>query len=436
MARANVVIAELLPPAASSAGRARELVREALTRADALEWADAAMLAVSEVVTNALVHAGTVIHLQVKVEASCLRVEITDGSPHHPLRRDYTSMAATGRGLKMLDECVDRWGVRPHGDGKVVWFELLAAGVTGDEDSPEPAARDHTRGDGAVEVELRNVPLLMHAAWQEHASALLRELLLVQLDEVADAFERHAEASDALNVLYEQIPVPELGEDPDALMATAIEPGVSEPALRLLVPRSSVPHFETLHDLLVEATGAATDGFFLAPTTQPEIQELRVWLCHQVRDQALEGTQPEPWAARTDVWQPTAHLDHAGWDPRGVSTSQRALLATDEASVVIAVSPAALAFLGFRDESDLVGRRIITIIPRRFHQAHIAGTTLHMTNGRSPLLGIHVTVPVVRADGHEAPVELEINPHRSSAGRKVFVAEFFLEQEQADQQAG
>ncbi len=140
MARANVVIAELLPPAASSAGRARELVREALTRADALDWADAATLAVSEVVTNALVHAGTVIHLQVKVESSCLRVEITDGSPHHPLRRDYTSMAATGRGLKMLDECVDRWGVRPHGDGKVVWFELLAAGVAGDEDSFEPAA--------------------------------------------------------------------------------------------------------------------------------------------------------------------------------------------------------------------------------------------------------------------------------------------------------
>ncbi len=100
------------------------------------------------------------------------------------------------------------------------------------------------------------------------------------------------------------------------------------------------------------------------------------------------------------------------------------------------MSPAALAFLGFRDESDLVGRRIITIIPRRFHQAHIAGTTLHMTNGRSPLLGIHVTVPVVRADGNEAPVELEINPHRSSAGRKVFVAEFFLGQEQAGQQAG
>ena len=117
MARANVVIAELLPPTASSASRARELVREALTRADALDWADAATLAASEVVTNALVHAGTVIHFQVKVEATCLRVEVADGSPHHPLRRDYTSMAATGRGLKMLDECVDRWGVRPQGDG-------------------------------------------------------------------------------------------------------------------------------------------------------------------------------------------------------------------------------------------------------------------------------------------------------------------------------
>ena len=409
-------------------------MREALTRADALDWADAGMLAVSEVVTNALVHAGTVIHLQVKVEATCLRVEVGDGSPHHPLRRDYTSMAATGRGLKMLDECVDRWGVRPHGDGKVVWFELLAAGAPGGDESSEPAAGAPDVGDGAVVVELRNVPLLMHAAWQEHASALLRELLLVQLDEEPDAFERHAEASDALNVLYEQIPVRDIGEDPDAVMATAIEPDVSEEALRVLVPRTSVPHFDTLQDLLVRATGAASDGHFLAPTTQPEIQELRAWLCHQVRGQALGRTEPVPWLARTDSWQPIEPLDHPDWDLRSVSASPRALLATDEASVVIAVSPAALAFLGYRDEGELVGRRVITIIPPRFHQAHIAGTTLHMTNGRSPLLGTHVTVPVVLADGNEAPVELEINPHRT-AGRKVFVAEFFLEQ-QDTQRAG
>ena len=430
MARANVVIAELLPPVASSAGRARDLVREALTRADALDWADAAMLAASEVVTNALVHAGTVIHLQVRVEPTCLRVEVADGSPHHPLPRDYTSMAATGRGLKLLDECVDRWGVRAQGGGKVVWFELLAAGASGGDDTVDAPAPDRGPGSDTVEVELRNVPLLMHAAWQEHASALLRELLLVQLDDEPDAFERHAEASDAMNVLYEQIPVPELGEDPDALMATAIEPDVSEEAVRVLVPRTSVPHFDTLHELLVEATGAASEGQFLAPTTQPEIQELRVWLCRQVRGQAFDRTEPVPWHARTDVWQPTEPLDHADWDPRCVSTSPRALLATDEASVVIAVSPAALAFLGFRDESELVGRRVITIIPPRFHQAHIAGTTLHMTNGRSPLLGTHVTVPVVRADGNETPVELEINPHRT-AGRKVFVAEFFLDEQRA-----
>ena len=100
----------------------------------------------------------------------------------------------------------------------------------------------------------------MHAAWQEHASALLRELLLVQLDDEPDAFERHAEASDALNVLYEQIPVPELDEDPDALMATAIEPDVSEEALAVLVPRTSVPHFDTLHELLVRGDGGSVRG--------------------------------------------------------------------------------------------------------------------------------------------------------------------------------
>jgi PAS domain S-box-containing protein len=92
---------------------------------------------------------------------------------------------------------------------------------------------------------------------------------------------------------------------------------------------------------------------------------------------------------------------------------------------VVAVSPATLALLGFQDADELVGRRVITIIPPRFRQAHIAGTTLHVVNGRSPLLGVRVTVPVLLADGSERMVELLIEPRRQATGRKVFIAEFF-----------
>ena len=92
---------------------------------------------------------------------------------------------------------------------------------------------------------------------------------------------------------------------------------------------------------------------------------------------------------------------------------------------MVAVSPATVTLLGFHDESELLGRRVITIIPVRFRQAHLAGTTLHVVNGRSPLLGVLVTVPVLLADGSEREVGLRIDPRRRSEGRKVYVAEFF-----------
>jgi PAS domain S-box-containing protein len=93
----------------------------------------------------------------------------------------------------------------------------------------------------------------------------------------------------------------------------------------------------------------------------------------------------------------------------------------------VAASPLALSLLGYQHEEQLFGERIIRIVPARYHQAHIAGTTLHVTNGRSPLLGVRVTVPVVRADGTEAPMGLEVRPRSLPGGGRLFVAEFFVD---------
>ena len=42
---------------------------------------------------------------------------------------------------------------------------------------------------------------------------------------------------------------------------------------------------------------------------------------------------------------------------------------------------------GGNDAADLVGRRLVVLIPRRFRQAHVAGLTQHMINGRNAILG-------------------------------------------------
>ena len=432
MRQESVELVERLPAAASSAARARALVRQVLSGTDAQDVVDAAQLAVSEVITNALVHAGTAIGLRVRLEGSLLRVEVTDGSPHFPCPRDYTSLAGTGRGLTLLDDSVESWGVHAHGDGKLVWFEIRTpsgAPDAGGGGESLTGRGERSELEAPIRVELRNVPLLMHAAWQEHAAALLRDFLLVQLDEDPLALERHAQASDALTVLHEQLPAPDLDDAPDTIMATAVEPHVSLETTTVTVPRASVTHFRTLDRLLDDAVAAAAEGRLLVPPTQPEVQELRSWFCRQVRDQAVAGAVVEPWVARTDIWQPVHVpdvLDVPDWDAHDVSGSDVARLATDESSVIIAVSPATLAFLGFGQASELVGRRVITIIPPRFRQAHIAGTTLHVVNGRDPLLGVRVTVPVLLADGSERMVELRIEPRRRSEGRKVYIAEFLL----------
>ena len=143
------------------------------------------MLLVSEVVTNALLHAGTDIDVAAVLGVDGLRVEVGDGSPHLPSRRRYAATAGTGRGLLMLESMVDDWGVTRRPAGKVVWFRI--SGPDLDLEDPVELRGDHAgRSDGRrdnVAVELRNMPLLLHAAWQEHAEALLREYLLASLDD-------------------------------------------------------------------------------------------------------------------------------------------------------------------------------------------------------------------------------------------------------------
>lgn len=416
-----------LPPHGSSVGEARRHVREVLDAAGLDEWLQAAQLAVSEVITNALVHAGTAMDLRVIVNERGLRVEVTDGNAHLPSPRDYVTTAATGRGLKLVGEVVDDWGAHPLGAGKVVWFEIWHPDVAGSLRGPTAPATDRTvgrsRSADALALELLNVPLLTHAAWQQHAASALRELLLVHLDDDVAAFETHAAASDALNVFFEQIPAPELRDEPGALMASATEPGVTEERLVLEVQQQSVPHFDALDQMLDEATVLADAGRLLTAPTQPEIRELRRWLCGQVRTQHRD-LPPEPWAVPADPLPPSHPADFE-WDSTAVSASSRTLLAADDTNRIAAVSRPALELLGYDDPADLVGHRLLRIIPWRYRQAHLAGFTLHLTNGRRPLLDQRVSVPVLRRDGSETQADMLVVSHSLPHGRRLFVAEFF-----------
>jgi anti-sigma regulatory factor (Ser/Thr protein kinase) len=420
----QIAVDQMLPALPSSAGEARRLLRDALPGEASEEAVDAAALALSEIVTNALVHAGTPMRLRVILAPSAVRVELADGSVHLPLPRDYSRAAGTGRGLHMVTEVVDQWGAHHDEDGKVVWFEIAdppptePSGATGQVSSAHRPARP-----APLRIELSNVPLLMHAAWQEHAAGLLRELLLTRLEDDASAIDDHAAASSALSVLFEQVPSPELGDDPEGIMATAVEPRVSAEQVFLELPQEAAADFDVLDEMLQIAVRMAEQGQLLSPPTQPEIGELRRWLCAQVREQSAGGA-PDAWIAPIgNPPPPDPRSFH--WDPVSVSTSTRALVAADDTDQIVAASPAALTLLGYGHPRELVGSRLICIIPTRYHQAHIAGLTLHLASGRGPLLGNRITVPVLRADRTEQVIDLQIESRHLPDGRAVFVAELF-----------
>jgi PAS domain S-box-containing protein len=309
-----------------------------------------------------------------------------------------------------------------------VWFELSSDGDERDVDDLAAPRTDGPRwrrqAKDNVPVALQNMPLLLHAAWQEHAEALLREYLLASLDsDGEDPIQMHAEATDAIAVLEEYIPRAPVDMSPDHLMGDAIEPHVSAEVIEVPVPMASVSHFETLDRAIQAALDLSEEGLVLTPPTQPEVQAFRRWLCRQVLRQAA-GNVPEPWQVPQD--SPVGLDQVLGWDVTTVTRADHGVIAANQASQIVALSPEAVRILGYDDASELVGQRIVSIVPERYRQAHVAGYTMYLLVGRQPLLGNAVTVPALRRDGTEVMVELLVHDHGIGEGRSVLLADIRL----------
>ncbi|WP_217544806.1 ATP-binding protein [Streptomyces sp. GbtcB6] len=96
---------------------------------------DRAALGVTELLTNVHRHAQPDKNCTVEIELQLdrLTVSVRDHDPRLPVVEDGTEiapMATCGRGLAMVAAVSESWGVRPHDDGKVVWFTLPAPAAT------------------------------------------------------------------------------------------------------------------------------------------------------------------------------------------------------------------------------------------------------------------------------------------------------------------
>ncbi len=124
MADLAIDVLELLPRL-DAAGLARRHVRGALLVWQLEELIDPVLLLTSEVVSNALLHAGTPLTVAIVLDGAGVRVEVRDGSPVQPVRRRRSATATTGRGVQLLDTLADDWGSRVADEGKLVWFRVL-----------------------------------------------------------------------------------------------------------------------------------------------------------------------------------------------------------------------------------------------------------------------------------------------------------------------
>ena len=114
-----------LPADVHSARDARGFVERTLASWDVVELADAALLLVSEAVTNAVVHAASASQLTMSLLPNRLRVEVCDWGEGHLRMREAAVEDTSGRGLALIEAMSEIWGTAHTDEGKVVWFELV-----------------------------------------------------------------------------------------------------------------------------------------------------------------------------------------------------------------------------------------------------------------------------------------------------------------------
>jgi anti-sigma regulatory factor (Ser/Thr protein kinase) len=111
-------------PVSQGVKAGRDWAREHLT---VLGWterapdtADDVLLAVSELITNAHVHAHSDAHVVLVWDGRCLRVSVGDSSGRMPAARELDTERTSGRGMALIDALADDWEAHVRPAGKTV----------------------------------------------------------------------------------------------------------------------------------------------------------------------------------------------------------------------------------------------------------------------------------------------------------------------------
>jgi hypothetical protein len=117
-------ITETLLPIAGAPRHSRNLATEACARWNVPELTAAASLVCSELISNVIDHARTMMTLRLSLGSTFLFIAVRDGSAVEPRIVPVRPGALRGRGLQIVAVTAHSWGCLPANDGKVVWASL------------------------------------------------------------------------------------------------------------------------------------------------------------------------------------------------------------------------------------------------------------------------------------------------------------------------
>ena len=301
-----------LDPDPQSVRQAREWVGDVFERLGRDDLVDAAELGVSELVTNAILHAHPPIMVRVRGTRQHPRVEVRDHSKHPPeinieMTDEEHLLSTIGRGLGIVALYSSTWGSEVAPDGKTVWFEptteLRTDGdLSGDVFDLEEVVDQRVATAGQPEelitIRLLRMPVQLFAHFRNRYSELRRELRLLSL-----AHGNDYPVARELSALFLQVEQERRQASGVDQLDEAVSRGLDETDLEYLVPPSAPASMGRLLEMLEQADRFCRKQRLLALAASPQQLALQRWYLGEFVRQAA-GEEPTPWPDELTVEEP------------------------------------------------------------------------------------------------------------------------------------
>jgi hypothetical protein len=269
---------------------------------------DRAELIVSELVTNAVLHAGTGPIVSVRIDDENVRIEVEDTSPAAPVLREYGLDASTGRGLRVVSTAASEWGVETTSSGKAVWatlFTTTTGAIPSKMSSPHLSYReDATRSPNVLDAlgeeqkylaAFKNIPVDLYLQLEAHNESLVREFSLLSIqvtgDEQHHMPERLREAvvmSTKMDIRFTMLRIGARAATRDK------QPWFS---MDLHLTKSGAQALERYGKWAAAADELSDEKLLLTASANAEVQALRSWLIEETLSQIQRGEPATAWNA-------------------------------------------------------------------------------------------------------------------------------------------